>query len=253
MKKQKVYKHNKLNNASMRLTGSDYKVYLNAIALVRNARTGDFIPNECVLSAKEFSEVMKIDIDNAYKILKSTADKLVKNQITIEKPELFETQVINIVDSATYSKRHGTIKIEFTKSLMEYLKASKNYTMYNLNEIADLTSIYAIRLYELIQQYKTTGYIKRTIEELRKIFKLDETEYKLYGDFKRKVITQAVKEICEKTEFGIEVEEIKESRKVTTLKFHFNPMLKIESFSTDGKKRVYFRNSKKSEKQKTLF
>lgn len=253
-KQRNVYKHNKLNNASIRLNGSDYKVYLNAIAIVKNAQKDDYIPNECTLSAKEFSDSMKIDIDNAYKILKSTADKLVKNQITIEKPELFEIHVINIVDSAVYNKRHGTIKIQFTQSLMEYLRSrDNNYTMYNLNEIAGLTSIYAIRLYELIQQYKTTGYIIRNVEQLRQMFKLEETEYKLYADFKRKVVTQAVKEIYEKTDFGVEVTEIKESRKVVALEFHFNAMLKIESKDIKGEKRVIFRKSQKNDKQTKLF
>jgi plasmid replication initiation protein len=256
MKKDKVYKHNKLNNAGMRLNGSDYKVYLSAIALVKNAQNGDNLPNECTLSAKEFSESMKIDLDNAYKILKSTADKLVKNQIVIEKPELFEIQVINIVDSATYNKKQGTIKIEFTKSLMEYLKTrDNNYTIYNLQEIADLTSIYAIRLYELIQQYKTTGFITKSIEQLRQMFKLEEHEYKLYADLKRKVIGQAVKEICEKTDFSIEITEFKESRKVVALQFNFNKMLKIENFAPNGEKRVIFRKTKKfgETKQKSLF
>lgn len=258
-KTKKVYKNNKLNNAAIRLNGSEYKVYLNAIALVGGIdKKGlylqpDNLVNVYELSAKEFSEQMKIDIDNAYKILKVTADKLIKNQIIIEKPDLFETQVINIVDSATYNSRNGTIKIQFTQSLMQYLKqASNNFTLYNLREIADLTSIYAIRLYELIQQYKTTGYITRSLDQLRLIFGIGPTEYKFYGDFKRKVIGQAIKEISEKTDFSIQIDEIKESRKVVALKFMFNPMMKIAGFNINGAPVTRYRKTPKL-KQDELF
>jgi plasmid replication initiation protein len=258
-KTKKVYKNNKLNNAAIRLNGSEYKVYLNAIALVGGVdKDGKYLqPNKLLniyeLSAKEFSEQMNINIDNAYRILKTTADKLIRNQIIVEKPELFETQVINIVDSATYNRRKGTIKIQFTQSLMEYLKQSNNnFTLYNLHEVAELTSIYAIRLYELIQQYKTTGYITRSIDQLRMIFGLDETEYKLYGDFKRKVIGQAIKEIYEKTDFSIQITEMKNARKVVALQFTFNPMIKISGFTSEGKVRNSYKRTPKL-KQAELF
>jgi plasmid replication initiation protein len=257
-KTKKVYKNNKLNNAAIRLNGSEYKVYLNAIALVGGVdKTGKYLQPENLintyeLSAKEFSEQMKIDIDNAYKILKITADKLVRNQIIIEKPELFETQVINIVDSAIYNKRSGTIKIQFTQSLMQYLKqTNNNFTLYNLHEVAELTSLYAIRLYELVQQYKTTGYITRTLEQLRVMFGLDSSEYKLYADFKRKVVGQAIKEIFEKTDFSIQIEEIKNSRKVIALRFIFNPMVKVPGFTRNGKPINIYRKTPK--KQAELF
>jgi|SRR6185437_4671165 len=258
-KSKKVYKSNKLNNAAIRLNGSEYKVYLNAIALIGGIdKDGKYLQPEKLnniyeLSAKEFSQQMKIDIDNAYKILKLTADKLIRNQIILEKPELFETQVINIVDSAVYNKKNGTIKIQFTQSLMEYLKqTNSNFTLYNLHEVAALTSIYAIRLYELIQQYKTTGYITRSLEQLRVMFGLDPSEYKLYADFKRTIIGQAVKEIYEKTDFSIQFTEIKSIRKVVALTFIFNPMIKTPGFTVDGKLRNTYKRTPKA-KQWDLF
>jgi len=246
MKRKKVIKHNKLNNAAIKLNGSDYKVYLNAIALIKKNQSEDSIAKCCELSAKEFSIAMKIDQDNAYKILKSTADKLVKNQIVIEKPESDEIQIINIVDTAIYNKKKGTIKIEFTHGLIQYLKTNDtNYTMYYLAEIADLTSIYAIRLYELIQQYKQTGYISRSIEQLRKMFGIADGEYSLYADFKRKVIGQAIKEISHKTKFNVDIVEIKDGKKVVKLEFYFNKMIRFEGIDKSGNNRVIFRHTKK--------
>ena len=208
IKTKKVYKSNKLNNAHMKLNGSDYKVYLNAISLVGGVdKDGKYLQlNELqdtyLLSAQEFSEVMKIDIDNSYKILAATAKKLIKTSIWIEMPHLNVLEEINIVEKAMYNQKKGTVEIKFTGSILEHLRqTNNNFTLYNLHEVAELTSIYTIRLYELIQQYKTTGFITRSVDNLRLMFGIGESEYKLYGDFKRKVLGQAIKEISEKTDF----------------------------------------------------
>lgn len=183
----------------------------------------DELTREYTLSAKDFSEQFGIDIKNSYHILKQAANKLMKTDITIEKPELFETWRINVCEMAKYNEKDGTITIEFTQRIMEYLKQrTKNFTLYNLNEVANLTSLSAIRLYELIQQFNTTtGYLIHTIEQWRDVFGITPQFYKSYSDLKRKIFVQAMEEINTKTGYKLVLTEEKEGRKVIRVRFDF--------------------------------
>ena len=231
-KTRKVYKANKLNKASFaNYNLNDYRVYLNAVALIGGVTTeGKYIqphdiPREYTLTAREFSDQFKIDIKNSYRILKQAADKLMNTSIKVEKVELFETWRINVCEMVKYNERGGTITIEFTQRIMEYLKQrTKNFTLYNLKEVADLTSLYAVRLYEIMQQFNTTtGMIIHTLEQWREIFGITPELYKSYSDLKRKVFVQAMEEINTKTGYQLIMTEEKEGRKVARVRFDFTP------------------------------
>lgn len=231
-KTRKVYKSNKLNKANFgNFNLNDYRVYLNAIALVGGVdQQGKYLQEAGMsrfykLTAKEFSEQFNIDRDNAYKILKLAAEKLMGTNIKIERPDMFTTTYINVCEQVEYNHREGTIDILFTNSIMEYLKQrTKNFTLYNLKEVADLTSLYAVRLYELIQQYNTTtGLIIHTIEQWRDFFGLAKGQYQLYGHLKSRVFNQALEEINSKTGYKLVMTEEKEGRKVVRVRFDFEP------------------------------
>lgn len=233
-KTRKVYKHNKLNKASFGdYNLNDYRVYLNAIALIGGVTAqGKYIQpeepkREYTLSALEFSQQFNIAPNNAYKILKQAVDKLMKTDIKLEMPDLFKTVRINVCERAEYSEREGNIVILFTGSIMDYLKQrTKNFTLYNLKEVADLTSFYAVRLYELVQQFNTTtGMIIHTLEQWREIFGISQEQYKLYGHMKSKVFNQALDEINSKTGYKVTIKEEKEGRKVVRVRFDFQPDL----------------------------
>ena len=229
---KKVYKSNKLNKANFAdFNLNDYRVYLNAIALIGGVTEhGKYLqPPELkrmyTLSALEFAEQFNLAPNHAYSILKQASKKLMLTNIKIEKPDMFTTTYINICEMVEYNHKEGSITIEFTQRIMEYLKQrTKNFTLYNLKEVADLTSIYAVRLYELVQQFNTTtGMVIHTLEQWREMFGVQESQYKLYADLKRKVFNQALEEINTKTGYQLTMTEIKEGRKVVRVRFDFTP------------------------------
>ena len=233
-KTKKVYKSNKLNTANFsNYNLNDYRVYLNAIALIGGVTMhGKYaqpenLTREYRLTAKDFSNQFSIDLKNSYRILKQAADKLLNTNIKVEKPELSQTWRINICEVVRYNETEGTIDILFTHSIMEYLKqrvGAGNFTLYNLKEISALTSLYAVRLYELIQQFNTTtGYLIHTIEQWRDVFAIASNQYSEFSDLKRKVFVQAMDEINNKTDYKLAMTEIKEGRKVMRVRFDFNP------------------------------
>ena len=231
-KTRKVYKSNKLNKAGFNNYNlNDYRVYLNAISLIGGVtKLGKYSqpvePSRVyILTAKEFSEQFNIELKHSYIILKGAIDKLRKTDIKIENPDIFTTTYINVCEMVEYNHKEGSITIEFTQRIMEYLKQrTKNFTLYNLKEVADLNSLYAVRLYELIQQFNTTtGLIIHTIMQWREILGISPEQYRLYGHLKDKVFTQALNEINTKTGYQLTMTEEKDGRKVVRVRFDFTP------------------------------
>ena len=255
-KTRKVYKSNKLNKASfLDYNLNDYRVYLNAIALIGGVtEQGKYIqpedlPRQYKLSAKEFSEQFNIELKHAYGILKAAIDKLRKTDVRIEFPDLCKTTYINVCEKIEYNHNEGTIDILFTGSIMEYLKQrTKNFTLYNLKEVADLTSLYAVRFYEIMQQFNTTsGMIIHTIKQWREIFGLNSVQYPLYANLKQKIFNQALAEINNKTGYQLVMSEEKEGRKVVRVRFDFKPdMVQKGLDKRTGKTTTRHRKPKKS-------
>ncbi|MEZ5045274.1 MAG: replication initiation protein [Saprospiraceae bacterium] len=100
------------------------------------------------------------------------------------------------------------------------LQLQKNFTAYDLRNIVKL-GVYPVRVYELLKQYESIGKRKLLVEDMKKMFEVGE-RYKLFGDFFRWVIKPSVNEINKYTDLTIiEVEKIKEGRKVQALNFVF--------------------------------
>lgn len=265
-KTKKIYKHNKLNKASFSdFNLNDYRVYLNAIALLGGVDAKgkylqpEILPREYTLSAKEFSQQFNIELKHAYSILKQSIDKLRKTDIKIERPDMFTTTYINICEMVQYNHREGTITIEFTQRIMEYLKQRDkiHFTLYNLKEIADLNSIYSVRIYELIQQWSTKGSIIFRINKdeqnpdktcWREILGIASDQYKSYADLKRKVFTHALEEINAKTAYTLTMKEEKEGKKVVRVRFDFAPDIIHAGYDKDG---VYRTRHQKPKKEST--
>ena len=85
---------------------------------------------------------------------------------------------------AYYRAESGNIDIRFTEEIMPHIAGLANkFTMYKLNDIAGLNSIYSTRLFELLMQWKTKGELNISVKDLR--FSLGcADKFKLYGLFK---------------------------------------------------------------------
>lgn len=227
-KTPKTYKNKKLNNANFgNFTHNDYQVFLQLVSKIGGVDAyGKYLQPEQLrrehkLSAKEFSEVFSADLSNSYKFLYKACKKLMKTSITLEKPELSEIWEINVCSMAVYNKREGSITIELTDRIMPYIaQVKEKFVLYNLREIAKFGSLYTTRLYELIQEFKETGWMLKSLDQLRAIFAVG-NKFKMYGHFKKKILSHACQEINDNYDMGLKFEEIKEGRKVVAVKFFF--------------------------------
>ncbi len=228
-KTPKTYKNKKLNNANFgNFTHNDYQVFLHLVSKLGGVdEFGKYLQpeqleREHILSAKEFSEVFNTDLSNCYRFLHKACKKLMKTSIILEKPELSEVWEINVCSTAKYNSKQGTITIQFTDSIMPYLaQVRERFVLYNLKEIANFGSLYTTRLYELIQEFKETGWMLKSVEQLRETFAVGKNKFKLYGHFKKNTFAHACQEINDNYDIGLRFEELKEGRKVVAVKFFF--------------------------------
>lgn len=235
----KVYKNKKLNNANFGTYNlNDYQGFLLLVSKLgkTNAdgtyKQDDVLERTITITAKEFSEVYGVEVDGAYTTLKRIAKKLTETSITLEKPELFETWHIALCAEAKYNHKEGSITAEFTPNILPYLKQVKQkFVLYNLKEVANFGSLYSTRLYELIQEFKDTGWLVKSVVQLREVFAVGK-KFPLYANFKAKTFAHAIEEInSQYPTMKLRFEEIKEGRKVVSIDFRFTPSTIIEQYN----------------------
>lgn len=252
-KTAKVYKNRKLNNANFGdFTLNEYQVFLQLITKVDGAdENGNYYHPEVLqrvqtLTVNEFSLMFNIDKDSCYRIIKRAGTKLMKSFITIEKPELFETWQIAICSTAKYNHKEGSITVEFNDKIMPYLaQVKQRFVLYNLKEVANFGSLYTTRLYELMQEFNDTGWVVKSLAQLRELFAVG-NKYPLYRNFKQKTLLHAVEEINYHYDIGLTFKEIKDKRKVVALEFNFKRTIIREIIDNSGNKRnIYIKPKSK--------
>ncbi|PIJ63885.1 initiator RepB protein [Erwinia sp. OLSSP12] len=122
---------------------------------------------------------------------------------------------------AQYLKGEAKVEITFSDAIMPYLTQLKGqFTRVVVKNVSSLSSTYSIRIYEMLQQFRSTGDRTIALDDFRSMLELDEK----YSDFKilnRALIKPAIAELNEKSNLAVTVETIKQGRKVIALRFQF--------------------------------
>lgn len=219
---QLVTKQNNLITSAYRLTLQEQRLLYVMISMI-NKEDEDF--QDYIIDLKEFSKIVGYKGKSFYSEAQSITRKLESRVIEIADIEKGTLLQIGWISSAEYVEKKGYVKICFDPKLKPYLLQIKgSYTQFTLLNILKLRSVYAVRIYELLKQYE--GWQKERkflLEALRKILGINDKEYKLFGDFKRKVLDRAKNEINKETDLHIDYQTIKVGRKVEAVVFLINP------------------------------
>ena len=108
-------------------------------------------------------------------------------------------------------------------------RLEEQFTQYDIEQISGLSSAYAVRMYELLICWRTTG--KTPIIELgefRKRIGVLDTEYTRTDNLKMRVIEQSIKQINEHTDITASYEQHKKGRVITGFSFKFKQKKKTE-------------------------
>lgn len=125
------------------------------------------------------------------------------------------------IDKVEINKEDLTVSIQFDDILKPYLlELQKSFTEYEISNVLVMKSPYSIRLYEILKSYAGLNRFTISVERIKKLLQYESnTEYKY---FKRDVLQKAIDEINRFTDLKIELEQIKNGRKVFELVFHIS-------------------------------
>jgi len=237
--KLSIVKSNKLIEAKYKLTLNEQRLILLMVSMIK-PEDEEF--KSIRIRVQDLKEILELQRKDLYKEIPKITRKLMSRILEIKDIEKNKLLQIGWLSSAEYLFGEGVVELSFDPKLKPYLlKLKKAFTIYNLQSVLKLRSSYAIRLYELLKQYETIGTRKFEVNELKEILGIGKTEYKLYGDFKRRVILPAQKELKNKTDIYFDFKEVKRGRKVVELIFYIykNPNFKeIKEEKNNSKRKL---------------
>ena len=180
----------------------------------------------CKMTHDEIKSIVKNKNENSIKGIGEILEKLSTKKIYIEEIKSNQKNKIwhkyNLINGFSYDEEFNTFEIEATEKIYS-LVAKKfkdgGYTPINLAVFFTLKNPYAQRLYDLLRLWSySKKNINYKISDLKEFFMLDEN-YSEYGNFKRRVILPAIKELNKTNFFKIDIKENKVGRKVESIDF----------------------------------
>lgn len=247
LKNLTICKSNEIIEAGYKLTLNEQRVVLACIAQV-DSKEELLKTDEFELSAKDFAKLFGISEDRAYSELQEVAKNLYQRSLTLYNPDPNRPKLKKLetrwISSIGYIPDDGKITLCFAQKILPYLSELKGqFTRYELKNIGNMTSIYGIRLYELLMQWKQIGKREIEIEWLKNQLQLDES-YTRMDNFKARVIMPAIKDINTHSNYNVSWTQRKTGKKVTHLTFEFSekkppaPLKKAVSKTKSVKKKT---------------
>lgn len=179
---------------------------------------------------KDIIKTFGLNSGDAYASLRDAAKSLIRKPVRTsyyvdgvkrEQEASLITQIDYMAEGKDGSASHEYIDVMVQDNMKPFLlQLQKNFTAYDLRNVVKL-GVYSVRMYELLKQYESIGTRTLTIDEMKIMFELTH-EYQKYNDFYRWVIKPSEAEINRYTDILIlDIEKLKEGRKVTALRFKF--------------------------------
>lgn len=223
MKKELIVKDNALINASYSLELTEQRIILLAILKARENKTPH--NQELIVTAQSYITAFNVHRNTAYKTLKTACDNLFTRQFTYQRYNSngnVEVVKTRWVQSVIYAENESYIKIKFTDEILPLVTMlEKHFTSYELQQVASLKSVHAIRLYELLIQYRTVGKIEISLNDLRLKLGIADGKYPTMNNFKARVLDVGIQQINEHSDISVNYDQVKTGRQITGFIFTF--------------------------------
>lgn len=215
----RVTKSNDLIEASYKFTLNENRLILACIAKLDSRKP---MPSGHIrIRAEDFAETFGVPLNKSYEYLKEATDRLYERDIKTYDGKIKER--FRWVDHVKYYEGLGYVELRFTIAVAPYITSlHRRFTSYQLGRIAYLNSPYAIRLYEMLQQYRDIGKREFELEAFKERLVLTE-KYQRFSNLKARVIDPAIDDINKKTDLMVSWKAIREGRRVVRILFTFVP------------------------------
>lgn len=218
------------------LVGGKQALKLNSAKLIRAAIMqvvrDDAELKPYIITISELAELLNVPKSNIYRDIDDITDDITSNPVYIrEESARNKVRWIKIpwVTRCEYHSDIG-VALKLNDELKPFLlNLKEHYTQYTLDSILVMKSVYAIRLYELLQSKIMTRILPRTgtdielsVETIKECCGCESKAYNTFSNIRSRVIDIAVKEINEKTSFTLSYKYVKKGKSIVALIFHIN-------------------------------
>lgn len=212
----KVVKDNDLiQKAQFSLTATQQKIICYIISLVKPE---DDIFGMYEIKVRDYAELSGTPLDHIYNEFKDMIDDLDQKAFWVKDGD--KTFKFRWFSEAEYIEKKGILRVMLNSNMKQYLlHLQNNFTSYELWNILALKSKWSIRLYEVFKSYEFLEEKTFNVEELKEL--LGATNYKQFGDFKKRVLEKAKDEINQFTDINIDykTEQSGKEHKITSITF----------------------------------
>ena len=219
-----VTKSNHLVEATYALSLAEQRLLLLALGRV-DSRVPLTVGICHTITLADVMEIYGVSRPQAYELLCQVAKGLYARSVVIHGPFPHQPDVALIetrwVASIRYHDGQGALSLVFAPDILPFLsQLRERFTSYHLKSVASMTSGYAIRLYELLVQWRESG--NRTVELvwLRERLQLGD-KYPNIRDFKKRILNPAIEQINAHSDLWVTWEQHKRGRVVHALTFSF--------------------------------
>ena len=227
-----VVKDNVLINASYNLGLAEQRLILLAIVEARESNKGITANDPLVVHADSYISQFGVHRNTAYQALKDACDDLFARQFSyqrINEKGNLENYKSRWVSEIGYVDNEAVVKLIFAPAIVPLItRLEEHFTKYELQQVSQLSSAYAVRLYEILISWRS---IEKTpvieLEDFRQKMGVLENEYKRSDNFKKWVIDQSIQQINAHTDITATYEQHKKGRSIYGFSFSFKQKKKV--------------------------
>ena len=238
-KKQLVTKDNDLIGASYSLGLAEQRLIFLAIIEAREQNVFINAGKSLRIYAKSYEKQFSVEKHTSYEAMKRAVNGLyeagfsyVKIDEASGKPMTYKSRW---VEKIGYADDLGCVELTFASDVIPLItRLDGCYTEYELMQVSSLQSEYAIRLYELMMQWKTVGKVpKIELQDLRNKLGVNPDQYTAMSDFKKRVLDHAIKQINDHTDITADYEQHKQGKTITAFTFKFKTKPSAKPIAAD--------------------
>ena len=221
-----VVKDNALIDASYNLDLVEQRLILLAIVEARESGKGINANDPLTVHAESYINQFGVHRNTAYQALKDACNDLFARQFSYQKINErgnIENYRSRWVSEIGYVDNEAVVKLIFAPAIVPLItRLEEHFTKYELQQVSNLSSAYAVRLYELLIAWRSTGSTPVIeLSDFRQRIGVLDTEYKRMERFKTSVLELAIKQINEHTDITVKYEQHKRGRSISGFSFTF--------------------------------
>ena len=236
-----VVKSNQLIQAVSNLSLVEIRLMQLAVVDARETGTGITTDTPLIIWANRYSKTFDVTLEAAYWALKEAARTLFDRQFTLYTIDTHTQKEKRItsrwVSQVAYVDDAAKLEIILAPAVVsEITRLESQFTRYYLEQTAPLTSAYAVRLYELLIQWREAAKLPMfELDHFRQQLGLSSNELFRMSDFKKRVLDLAVSQINEHTDITVTYEQHKAGRVITGFTFSLKQKKQLKDVTSQTK------------------